>query len=85
MKAIKKPIEIDYFPCEDKYYAEIMEWDTKERPIEVSYRNSDGELELKITTPEGVHIATKKDVIILGINKEVYPCKKDIFKEIYTI
>ena len=42
-----------------------------------------GEITLWITTLEGLYQATKKDVIIKGVDNEVYPCKKDIFKKTY--
>jgi hypothetical protein len=42
----------------------------------------DGEV-LKIHTLEGVMLAKKGDWIIEGVNKELYPCKPDIFKKTY--
>lgn len=84
MKAIKKPIEIEYYPCELDYLGKIMEWSTKERPISMVVPFPPT-MELNITTLEWVHRATIKDVIIKWINWEVYPCKKDIFYKTYDI
>jgi hypothetical protein len=49
MKAIKKPIEIEYYPCEYEYVLRILEWSTDERPI---YIMPEKPLRLKITTLE---------------------------------
>jgi len=83
MKATKKPIEIEYYPCEQKYKQKILAWATKERPIFYEGNYGD-EFSLKISTLEGVVSATENDVIIKGVNGEVYPCKRDIFKKTYN-
>ena len=85
MKAIKKPIEIEYYPCESEWMWKIMEWSTKERPITAAHNWQTQTLTLEITTLEGVHKASGKDMIIKWVNWEVYPCKKDIFKKTYEI
>ncbi len=87
MKAIKKPIEIEFYPCEPKYNDNIRKRATKERPIQsiVKVWFVCDTLELNITTLEWVHKATEKDMIIKGINWEVYPCKRDIFEKTYDI
>lgn len=36
-----------------------------------------------ITTLEGVHNFTPNDMLITGVNGEIYPCKKDIFEKTY--
>jgi hypothetical protein len=38
---------------------------------------------LKIFTLEGPHLASVGDMIIKGVNGEVYPCKPDIFNKTY--
>ena len=40
-------------------------------------------IEVKIKTLEGDHIASIGDYIIKGVNGEFYPCKPDIFKKTY--
>jgi len=36
-----------------------------------------------IPTLEGVHNFTPQDMLITGVNGEIYPCKKDIFEKTY--
>ena len=38
---------------------------------------------IRITTLEGVMTAMPGDWIIKGVNREIYPCKHDIFKKTY--
>lgn len=87
MEARKKPVVIEYYPCEEKYLDKIMEWSTEERPIEqddiLEEEVGTNQLRLKITTLEGVHEASNKDIIIKGVKDEIYPCKKDIFEATY--
>jgi len=86
MKAKKLPTEIDYFPFERKYHANIMEWSTPERPISITTpKYLQGISKMEITTLEGVMKATEnEDIIIKGVKGEVYPCKKDIFFATYV-
>jgi hypothetical protein len=44
---------------------------------------SDGQF--KITTLEGVHIASVGDWIIKGVQGEFYPCKPEIFNATYEL
>ena len=39
--------------------------------------------QFKITTLEGVHVASVNDYIIRGVKGEFYPCKQDIFEMTY--
>ena len=82
MKAIKKPIEIEYYPCESEYLDDILKWSTDERPIKRINCMRESPI-LQITTLEWKHTATTNDIIIRWISWEVYPCKKDIFKKTY--
>jgi len=82
MKARKKPIEIEYYPCEKKYIMDIMcLWGRK--IVQVSYNHEP--LRLNISTLEWTHFATEKDMIIKWINWEIYPIKKDIFEKTYEV
>lgn len=36
-----------------------------------------------IPTLEGIHNMTPKDMLITGVNGEIYPCKLDIFRKTY--
>ena len=80
MRAIKKPIEIEYYPCEYDFSYEILQLSTKDRPISII---TERPFKIAIETLEWWYIATEKDIIIKWINWEVYPCKKDIFEKTY--
>ena len=82
MKAIKKPVEIEFYPLEIEYLKEIFAWSTKERPITLETSNMIGR-KIYITTLEGVMTANEGDIIIKGVKGEIYPCRKDIFEETY--
>lgn len=88
MKATKKPITIDYFPFERKYHNEIMKWGTDETPlfIDIPPNQPESKASMCIKTLEGNMYAREgRDIIIKGINNEIYPCKKDIFYKTYNI
>lgn len=40
-------------------------------------------LGLRIPTLEGIMLGVEGDWIIKGVNREIYPCKPDIFEKIY--
>lgn len=82
MKAIKKPVEIDYYPCNYDFNYEILQFSSKERPISII---TEKPFKIMIETLEWWYIATENDMIIKWINWEVYPCKKDIFNKTYNI
>jgi len=87
MKAIKKPIKIEYYPCNENYLNDIMKWSTDKRSITYSMsKNAEWEVTyfyISIHTVEWVMRATTIDVIIKWVHWEVYPCKKDIFEKTY--
>lgn len=80
----KKPIIIEAF--ELKGYGDIPEWVEEAaklgKIIQVNIGPSDG-IELSVQTLEGTMIARKGDYIIRGIEGEIYPCKREIFKKTY--
>lgn len=82
MRAIKKPIEVEYYPCEYCFNNEILQWSSKDRPISIINKNP---FKIMIETLEWWYIATEKDMIIKWINWEVYPCKRNIFEKTYDI
>lgn len=55
----------------------------RKKSIEVEYWIADNVIHIE--TLEGIMIALKGDYIIRGVNKEIYPCKPDIFKKTYDI
>ena len=85
MKAVKLPIEIEYYPCEEKYVNEILKWSTDERPINIKRNWAWILLYIEIKTLEWWYCATVLDMIIKWIDGECYPCKKDIFYKTYKL
>lgn len=86
MLATKKPVTIEYLPFTRENHEAILKWSTTERPINIATpRCINGKAIAQITTLEGVYTATEEqDVIIKGVQGEVYPCKLDIFNQTYT-
>jgi hypothetical protein len=86
MKYVKKPIVVDAFQfgVED-----VLEWFLEEKQaglIEVIWH--DNLIDMKecfIKTLEGTMSAVSGDMIIKGIQGEIYPCKKDIFDATYDV
>lgn len=88
MKATKKPVQIDYFPLTEEYIKDIEKLSTHKRPIVIMV-NADSEGNEKISyaevsTEEGVMTCERGNIIIKGIDGEVYPCRKDIFERTYN-
>ena len=57
-----------------------MPWSFKYNGHAITHENDECYL---IPTLEGIHNMTPKDMLITGINDEIYPCKIDIFEIIY--
>ncbi len=87
MKATKKPIEVDYYPITKEFLADIDALNTPDRQVLVSADRASGKIFfVEVQTPEGLMIAyPDQDVLMVGIEGEVYPCKKDIFAKTYDI
>lgn len=91
MKYIKKPVVIEAFQLDDRGLVVDREdwfWDAVSRN-DIIIHNF-GELTLKpawceIKTLEGTMVAKTGDYIIKGIKGEIYPCKADIFEEMYEL
>jgi len=85
MKAYKKPIEIEYYPCEVDYFDKILWWSTEKHKIKIVREKRQRKEALTIETLEGVMTATVDDMVIKGTMWEIYPCKKEIFDKIFEI
>lgn len=86
MKFIKKPIQIEAITfAEFVQYAKENSpephWSFSYKGHPITHENDECYL---IPTMEGVHNFTPKDMLITGIQGEIYPCKIDIFKESYN-
>lgn len=55
----------------------------RKKPIIIEAFQTDKEIDIK--TLEGIMHANIGDYIITGVHGEQYPCKPDIFKEIYEL
>lgn len=91
-KYIKKPIEIEAFQYDGdlkglngEYY--VPEWAAEAFENGIMYYDSlndkEEPCELFIRTLKGNHHVSVGDYIIKGVKGELYPCKPDIFEEIY--
>lgn len=88
MKATKKPVTIECFiydgdlkSSDGKFY--VPEWAQKAYEDGTIFFKDQGEMYIK--TLEGDHHASVGDIIIRGVNGELYPCKPDIFEKTYDI
>ncbi len=92
-RARKKPVEISFMTY-DEVFSELARQDTqpdcKEGNINghtvMWYDKLYGRYNIiTIETLEGKMEMTSKDVLIIGIQGEIYPCKIDIFNETYEV
>jgi len=82
----KKPVVIEAFQWTgDQHQTEDPAWAVQEIANgKITFRNEGTpNVELLISTPEGVMIASRGDYIIKGVQGEIYPCKPDIFEATY--
>ena len=85
-KARKKPVEIEFYTFDDlvgkKRPIPTQKWHIEVNGYPITHEND--EL-LLISTLEGTMNMTPKDVLIVGVKGEIYPCKIDIFYETYEV
>ena len=84
MKYKKKPIVIEAIQFKNdnpEALIEIQDFMGVDE-LRVSYENPDNPV-IKIETLEGVMEASVGDFIIRGVKGEYFPCKPDIFEQIY--
>lgn len=88
MKAIKKPVQIDYLPFTG-YVGEVMSWVSNLGDNFYIWFDCEisGEVQkLWVKTLEGTsYQITTNDYIVRGTRGEFYPVKKDIFHETYDL
>lgn len=82
----KRPVIIDAIPCHLVLYFAGNEW--KSLPDWLVKAYDDGKIlfridKINITTLEGVMTAEPGDMLIRGVQGEIYPCKRDIFAATY--
>ena len=83
-KATKKPIEIEYLTFEDLLSKCSDTYSVMISDNLILKRKKRLETIFLIPTLEGKMAMTKNDVLIVGVNGEVYPCKVEIFIKTYT-
>lgn len=85
----KKPVVIEAITFNElvefgKLYAENLvngvPWSFKYQGHPITHENDDCYL---IPTPEGTMKMGRDDMLITGVNGEIYPCKLDIFLKTY--
>ena len=81
-KFVKKPVVIEAIQYNGENIEAIEDFVGKKLSTVMA---SDVYVKLIIPTLEGYMKASKGDYIIKGIKGEFYPCKPDIFKEIYSL
>jgi hypothetical protein len=84
-KAVKKPIEIEYITFEDLDNTTDLANLINGHQVLRNKFDKDKKTSFLIETLEGTMKMTDKDVLIIGVKGEIYPCKKDIFFETYSI
>lgn len=84
----KKPVVIEAVHCSAALWAASQSWKDLPKWLEVAYEK--GEVifardHALIRTLEGSMCAEPTDMIICGVNGELYPCKPDIFAKTYEL
>lgn len=79
MQYIKLPIVVEAFRLKNDY---MPDWFMEAISTNDVILNENGAI---IKTLEGVMQCYNGDMIILGIEGEIYPCRKDIFDNSYKI
>lgn len=83
MKAIKKPIEVECFRYHDKVDS-CPDWIVSALKEKTIYQNLLDD-KVYIKTLEGDMLVSPGDIVIKGVEGELYPCKPDIFVKTYTV
>lgn len=88
----KKPIEIEAITFDEMIEhgmnfqeANIVDgvpWSFEYQGHPITYEGDDCYL---ILTLEGNHRMTRNDMLLTGVNGEIYPCKIEIFKKTYDV
>ena len=90
MKYRKKPVVIEAITFDElvefgrDYMGGIKDipWSFRIKGTPISHENNDRYL---IHTLEGVMDMTREDMLIIGIEDEIYPCKINIFNKTYEV
>ncbi len=80
MKATKKPVTVEVTQIQVKHKPQWYLDAVESGDIIVNDNDT-----ISIKTLEGTMLGEKDDIIIRGINGEIYPCKPEIFKKTYDV
>jgi hypothetical protein len=92
MKFRKKPVVIEAMTFEELVQYGIdnggnvvngLPWSFQINKHPVTHDCQTGEDRYLISTLEGQMIMTRNDMLIIGVQGEIYPCKLDIFQATY--
>lgn len=79
----KKPVVIEAIQYTGTNQNEIIEWVEKNKVMREVRIPLDNYKPITIITLEGEMAATPLDFLIIGVKREVYPCKPAIFELTY--
>ena len=88
-KYIKKPVEVEAITFDEliRIGAENADEVIDGMPVEFEYNDHTIKQwnfgEYLIPTLEGEMLMTQNDMLITGVNGEIYPCTKEIFEKTY--
>lgn len=90
MRARKKPVEVEFFQFEgtilnNDYEWVIPDWAVSAVKAGIMYFDEWYPEGLCIETDTGVSTADYGDYIIKETQGEIYPCKKEVFEEVYEV
>ena len=57
----------------------------RKKPVVVEYREVEGDKEVLETLEGEMPAYSDRDFVVRGVDGEVYPCKKDIFRKTYEL
>lgn len=86
MRYRKRPVVIEAVECDLALRAAASAW--RDLPVWLAAAYEQGDIifasdHILIITLEGVMRADKTDLIIRGVQGEIYPCKRNIFEATY--
>lgn len=85
MKAIKKPVEIDFFVWENNI-DDLKEWVTSfNQNFEEKFIVSSTDVKVKTLEGTSYDLVQGIHIIVRGVRGEYYPCDKEIFLETYDV
>jgi len=84
LKALRVKLLCRFEFCLWRY--KFMEWrKARKLPKVIEFREVQGEKEVLDTLEGEVTAVSKQDFVVKGVDGELYPCKKDIFRQTYDL